>query len=496
MSEETSTNSSYEHIIKYTGIFGGIQGMNILVALLRNKIIAVLLGPNGMGLISLFNSTVRVMSDGTGLGIPISGVRNISEALAGNDDAHIQRAIATVRLWSLLTAVVGTLLTALMAPLLDRWTFDWGNHTLHFVLLSPVVGLLAIANGEAAVLKGAQKLRHLVVATFYTMLLVFVLTVPLYFFMGQRAIVPSLLLAALAQLVATIACSYRLFPPRYVFSASLLRKGWGMARMGIVLVMAGLMTSGSDFLVRAWLNNVSSLDTLGLYNAALMVTLTYGSMIFSSMDSDFYPRLSTAATQVDEQRMVNRQIEVMLLLITPFLVVFMLLLHFLLPLLFSGRFAGAETMMRTMMVVLLFRAVMIPMEYISLARGASKVFFVFEFVTGVLQLVGVVVGYRLGGLDGIGYGFVVATLVNVVIDLLIVRRCFAFVPGSTVLRLGGIMLLLCLGAWWVPGWSNVWAVVLVGVLLVVASGTLSLRLLSRRTNGRLWEKMRKRLPFH
>ena len=51
-------NNSYRHILKYMGIFGGVQGLNILMSIVRNKVVAVLLGTAGMGLISLFNATV------------------------------------------------------------------------------------------------------------------------------------------------------------------------------------------------------------------------------------------------------------------------------------------------------------------------------------------------------------------------------------------------------------------------------------------------------
>ena len=50
MAKETDGN--YGHILKYTGVFGGVQGLNILLGLVRNKIVALLLGPvwNGTGI--------------------------------------------------------------------------------------------------------------------------------------------------------------------------------------------------------------------------------------------------------------------------------------------------------------------------------------------------------------------------------------------------------------------------------------------------------------
>ena len=61
--------NSYSHVLKYTSIFGGVQGINIIMSLVRNKIVAHLLGPAGMGLVSLFNTSVNFISQATNLGI-------------------------------------------------------------------------------------------------------------------------------------------------------------------------------------------------------------------------------------------------------------------------------------------------------------------------------------------------------------------------------------------------------------------------------------------
>ena len=94
-----SEKNSYSHILKYTGLFGGVQGLNMLVGVVRNKFTAMFLGPSGMGLLSLFNSTSNFLSSASNLGIPTSGVRVVSEADTGNG---IDQAVAQVRLLSLL----------------------------------------------------------------------------------------------------------------------------------------------------------------------------------------------------------------------------------------------------------------------------------------------------------------------------------------------------------------------------------------------------------
>ena len=157
---------AYGQVLKYTGIFGGVQGLNVIVSLVRNKLAALLLGPAGMGLVSLFNSTVAFISQATGFGISMSAVRHISELTESGDEAQRAYYIKVVRAWSILAALLGVLVCVAIGPFLSSNTFAWGNHTLHFILLAPAVGLMALTGGETAVLKGTRQLKSLVVVWF------------------------------------------------------------------------------------------------------------------------------------------------------------------------------------------------------------------------------------------------------------------------------------------------------------------------------------------
>ncbi|MBO5663733.1 MAG: oligosaccharide flippase family protein, partial [Bacteroidales bacterium] len=76
---------TYGKILKSTGIFGGSQVFNILIGVLRTKVVSVLLGPNGLGLMSLYPSVVDMLRSVSDLGLSFSAVRDISSAHATND---------------------------------------------------------------------------------------------------------------------------------------------------------------------------------------------------------------------------------------------------------------------------------------------------------------------------------------------------------------------------------------------------------------------------
>ena len=78
-SADKREKTAYDHIVKYTGLFGGIQGISLLAAIVRNKVVAELLGPIGMGIISLYNHTGSLLNNATNFGISFSAVRHIAE---------------------------------------------------------------------------------------------------------------------------------------------------------------------------------------------------------------------------------------------------------------------------------------------------------------------------------------------------------------------------------------------------------------------------------
>ena len=255
---------AYGQVLKYTGIFGGVQGLNIVVSLVRNKLAAFLLGPGGMGLVALFNATVAFVSQATGFGISMSAVRHISELSESGDDVQLSYYIKVVRAWSLLAALLGVLVCMAIGPFLNSYTFTWGNHTLHFILLAPAVGMIAITAGETAILKGTRQLKPLVVVQTFTILATLLLTVPAYYFFGETGIVPVIVLMAFVTLLFTINYSFRLYPFHLRGSKGILGEGMEMIRLGVAFTMAGIVGTGAEMLIRSWLNVEADLNVVGL----------------------------------------------------------------------------------------------------------------------------------------------------------------------------------------------------------------------------------------
>ncbi len=485
-------SENYSHILKYTGIFGGVQGISILVGIVRTKLVAVLLGTEGVGLASLFNSTIKLVGDSTNLGLSVSAVREISDAYEKNDAERLNHSIKLIRSWSLLTALLGMLVCLAASPLLNKWTFTWGDHTLHFVLLSPVVALLAITGGEMAVLKGTRRLRALAEISIYNVVASLLVTVPLYYFWREAAIVPVLFLVALVQMLLTIGYSYRFHPLHVSLSKLLLREGLGMVWLGVAFVLAGIMGSGADLVIRAYLNTADSLDAVGLYSAGYVMTMTYAGMVFSAMDTEFFPRLS-GVPEVGARlnATVNSQIEVCMLLVSPMLVLFQMLLPILLPALYTGKFMPALGMMQVMVIAMFIRAVKLPISYLPLARGDSRSYLLMEGCYDVVVVALVILGFRYYGLTGAGVGITLASVFDFFMLFFYMRWRYQYKMSATVVRYIALQLPLIIASFvltlsFVPT-AVYW---LVEFVFTVVSAAISLRILHDKTH--LWEKLTER----
>lgn len=473
--------NSYSHILKYIGLFGGVQAMSIGVALVRNKLVALILGPGGMGLVSLFTSTVSMVTDLSSFGIGLSAVQKISKAYDQGDVESIAQSVRIVRYWCALLALMGTALCIALSPFLSWFTFSWNGHTIHFICLSPIVGLSLLTLGETAIIKAVRELRRLALVSFYNIVGALIVSVPIYYLWGMKGIVPSLVLMAMVQFLLTIHVSYRLYPLHLNFSKALFHDGFGMIKLGTAFVAAGLFTSGTNFLIRSYLNNVAGLDMVGLYNAGTMMTLTYVGMVFTAMDTDYFPRLSGIKDLgVTFNTTVNRQIEVIFLVISPLLVAFIIFLPIILPLLYSGKFMPVLAMAQVVVLAMYFRALEIPVEYITLARGDSLSYLLIQAVYAIIFTGFVVVGYQGYGLVGTGVGITLTTVVYLAFILLFSKHKYGFhlsprVTGYVAVQLPIGLLAYALTFLHLPFiyWPS-------GIALCAVSALISLRIIRKK----------------
>lgn len=420
------SEDDYSHVLKYTSIFGGVQGLAILIGLVRNKFMAVLLGAGGMGFNALLTSIQNFSSQCTNLGITFGAVPKLSEIYEQDFGRKLDYYIQVVRLWSLIAAVLGLLFCLCLSPVFNQLSFTWGDHTLHYAMLGVAVAMTAVTGGEMAILKATRRLGQLVRIQVYVALGSAVLSIPIYYFWSDSGVVPAIVIISFFSMLATMCYSCRIYPLRFWVDRQMFRDGRSMIMLGVAFVAAAAIGSGAEMMVRSFLNVEGGLGDVGLYNAAYTITISYAGMVFSAMETDFYPRLSAVSQDVEQTNLtVNKQMEVSLLLLSPMLVVLMVMLPMLVPMLFSREFQPVADMAQVAVLAMYFKVLTLPVAYITLARRYSLTYLLLESSYFIVFVIANVIGFRYWGVYGTGIAIVVAHVFE-----------YLFVNGFAYLRYG------------------------------------------------------------
>src|SRR5690349_9171477 len=142
--------NSYRQILKSSALIGGTTILNLAFGIIRNKAMALLVGPGGIGLMGLYSSIADLAQQVAGLGINNSGVRQIAEAVASGDTERIARTVFVLRRISIALGCLGLLLLVGFSSEIAQLTFGNEEHTLGVALLSLAVFCRLISAGQGA----------------------------------------------------------------------------------------------------------------------------------------------------------------------------------------------------------------------------------------------------------------------------------------------------------------------------------------------------------
>jgi O-antigen/teichoic acid export membrane protein len=264
-----------------------------------------------------------------------------------------------------------------------------------------------------------------------------------------------------------------------------------MVRLGVAFTLAGIIGSGAEMVIRSYLNVTGDLEVLGFYNVGYMLTITYAGMVFSAMETDYYPRLSAVNNDIDATNLtVNRQMEVSLLIISPMLTALIVFLPILIPLLFSSEFIDVVTMAQISVLAMFFKVLTLPVAYITLARGKSVVYLILEASYFIVFVMLVIFGYEQWGLWGTGLAITLAHVFDYIMINGYAYKKYGYRMSVTVVRYAVVLVFLGLLAYastFLPDSLMRWGS---GVVLTVVSTCFSIHILRQKTH--LWEMLTRR----
>lgn len=439
-----SNSNSYRSIAKGTAMMGGVQVFNILINVIRGKLVAMFLGPGGMGVSSLLNSTVTPIQQFTSLGLPLSIVKSVAE-LNEKDIQEKYDHISLIKMLLLLTAVLGAVIIIILSPYLSKWTFGDTSYTWHFVALSVMIIFTTLSNGEQSILQGAHSLKRLAYSSLIGSVTGLIIGVPLYFFWGNDGIVPAMITLSIVTYLFYRYHETRLFNSKIYCSFSKLRESKPIIKalisLGLITMISALIGTVSNYAINTYIRYEGSLEDVGFFQAANSITNQYVALVFSAMSMDYFPRLTAAINDREKiANIVNAQTEIVLLVISPIICLMICFSPMLIEILLTDEFMILKPIIRIFALSVLFKAIAYPMGYISFAKGDKQTFFWLEGIYGNIVLaIASIFCYHYWGLYGLGISLVLTYLISTITYFYITKKFYQYRPNRTVIRLYFIM---------------------------------------------------------
>ena len=403
-----SEQSSRRQILRSSAIIGGASVINIVIGLLRMKVVAVLLGPAGVGLIGILQNLVATASTISALGFGNVGTRQIAEANGRGDLAGIDAARRALFWGTLLLAMLGGGLFWLLRDLLASRVLDNGQLASALGWLAVGVALTVATGSQNALLNGMRRIGDIARVSVFSSLLSTLLGIPLILWLGSEGIVWFILATPLASFVISHLYVARL--PKIKSGATPLRVlagQWGtLIRLGSAFMLAGMVVLLGQLAVRTLVQNELGAEQLGYFQAAWAISMTYIGFVLGAMGTDYYPRL-TAVIHDHEQanKLVNEQTEVAILLAGPVLLGMLALAPWVITLLYSAEFAPAATVLRWQILGDLLKILSWPLGFVILARGAGRTFVLSESTAMLVFFIATWLLLPAFGIEATGVGF-------------------------------------------------------------------------------------------
>ena len=404
-----ASESSYGTIVKSSSIIGGSQGLGYIIGLFRAKLVAVLIGPEGVGLVGIYNSIVRMGMTVSGMGMGSSGVRAIANARERGDLETVAQLQLALRRLALAFGAVACLSLIACSGWISDYVFQNKAYAWAIGLLGVVLIVDGMKSALAASLQGFRKIGDLAKTGIIGAVLSLAVAAIYYVPFGAAGILPVLITLP----VVGLALTYKYY--RSVEQVSLdrtwrtsLRHGRALLSLGVALAFGSLLAEFVPFFARALVMKELGAEANGYYVAAWAISGLFINFLLSAMWADYYPRLSASVAAPEKRdRLVSEQTEIGIIAALPGVLLMFLMAPVIIRVLYSAEFEPAAALLPWFLIGLFGRILCFPMGVILHAHGHAKtmalttVFSVsahvawLYFFFGIFSLEGLAMGYAI-----------------------------------------------------------------------------------------------------
>jgi O-antigen/teichoic acid export membrane protein len=423
--------------------------ITLLVSVARTKVVAVVLGVSGVGLIGQINTALQFAASLVAVGFATATVRRIAVGASGDEDSA-SSLLATAYLVILVFAA--PLIAVLLIGPDGATSRILGEQSppLARIALAVAVPLVAITNIESAIVRGLKNVRVLTIATSAAAVLGLGLLAPLVLLFGLNgALVHIALFALLTYALSYVARRRAAWQAGFHITLASLptwRSFQVLLSYGSANAVAGVLNTATLLLVRSYLIETLGLEANGIYQVLLGIPSQTLIVVLNTLSAYAFPVVSGMRERADVNGALNMALRFTLLSSTPIILGLVLFAAPLIRLLYSSEFLPASVFLPLQVLGDFFKMVAWAVGLSLLGRGHLVAFTLLDTVWNVVFAVGVLFLVPRVGLLGAAASYAVAYAIHATATYTYQYRREQFRLHSRNLRLLAASAVLLVGA--------------------------------------------------
>jgi enterobacterial common antigen flippase len=483
------TTDLASRMLRVTAVMAFSAAAVILLAAVRTKIVAVELGPTGVGSLALLTSFIGFASLAAELGIGNGAVREIAAIQSRGDECERDIYRRALHISAVVLALVGAAIVAIAAkPIAVNLLKEPGlvDETRISALAVAAGVLSAAALGE---LRGFRRARKLALLPVLAGLTATVATLLAYAF--GVSLLPVVIVAPPVSIAVLAWIAVKSLPPLrgnfQLSNAALASRR--LVALGLVFVLNAAVAALGALLLRLLINSRLGTADTGEFQAAFAVASSSVSFLFAALATDYMPLLSGLTNDPPRlNRTANTQLQVGLLVAAPGVMVLIAAAPVVVTLLYSSAFDDAAELLRIMLLGDLLRLAAWTLGYILIAKRARRLFVTTEILYNCLLISTTALLIAPLGLEATAVAYVLAQVASLAWTLVFVRSTSGFLLSRTnASYMGGLAAALLVvyvcatsgGLVQTVGWATAVACTYIALRRLVAMAGMSLSGLRR-----------------
>ena len=417
-------------LLRRTAIVGSSSIISVLVGIVSAKVLALAVGPIGIGYLDLLQKFLGFVVIPASLGMgpvlvkhgaPLWGAGRHADFLRIRLAALLSAGLGAVVLAAAIALLRSVVVQAVFAGVVGSQAMLWVAFALIFTVQSNILKSAFSARQEIRLLSSAN------VAGSMTMAIALVVVI---LRLGIDAVPLAVFIGAIGTWAVTLVVgnwSPKSTQPRFVHKvSSLASQMWGLMKDGSSYALSSLAGSGATMAVPFVVLWALSATDVGYYRAAAAISVGYLGILLRAMSQEYFPRVAAAIGDSEMlERTLGDQHRLLMLVGYPVVLITLGLAPILVPLLFDASFAPAIGLLQLQLIGDVPKLTSWSYSFVLLARSGTR-YMIAETVAGVTLVAGSWVFSRMFGLYGIGIGYLITYIVHLGAVVWLARE----IPGA------------------------------------------------------------------